>query len=49
MKKDNRNRNRSLYEVNLFAGPNRPNFKKKTYRVSRTGSKINSINNEEGC
>lgn len=49
MKKDNQNRNRNLYEVNLFAKVNRPTFRKKVDRVSRVKSKSNSVNNEEGC
>ena len=49
MKKDNQNRNRNLYEVNLFAKANRPTFRKKVDRVSRVKSKSNSVNNEEGC
>lgn len=49
MKKDNQNRNRNLYEVNLFAKTNHPTFRKKVDRVSRVKSKTNSVNNEEGC
>lgn len=49
MKKDNRNRNRNLYEVNLFAKTNRPTFRKKVDRVTRDTTEGSFINNEEGC